>query len=127
MGLTFVSMLSLIFYAQCQYSDTLSARVLWVKKIKHVYLIGVIPDHKSADKIIVASELTDSLNKKGEQIKVGKTYIWVIQEAYQIAYGPTKWSVTYGDTVVWTNKEPFKKQPRLCLNCNGKYIRTLQK
>jgi hypothetical protein len=121
-SLLFVSILGFIFCAQCQLSDTLSAKVLWIKNLNRIYLIGIMPDVKSADTIIMVSEVKKRKRRKREELKVGDTYTWAIQQAYQIAYGPTKWSVQYGDVVVWTNKEPFKKQPRLCLNCNGKYI-----
>jgi hypothetical protein len=122
MALVFAAIFGFIFCAQCQFSDTLSAKVLWVK---NVYLIGVMPDHKSAGKIIVASELTDSLDKKGEQIKVGKTYTWAIKEPIVFAWGSMDTWVEYGGVRVWTSKKPLKKQPRLCLNCNGKYISSL--
>jgi hypothetical protein len=118
-------MLGLILCAQCQSSDTLSAKVLWVKKIKHVYLVGVASAFKPSDTIIVVSEVKKCKRRKHEELKVGNTYAWAIQQAYQIAYGPTKWSVQYQEVVVWTSKEPLKKQPRLCLNCNGKYISPL--
>ena len=125
-SLLFVSMFGLLFGAQCQFCDTLSAKVLWLKKIKQVYLIGVMSDHKPTDKIIIASELIDSLDKKGDQIKVGKTYMWAIKKPIVFAWGPTETWVEYGGARVWSNKKPLKERPRLCLNCNGRNIYDLQ-
>jgi hypothetical protein len=124
MTLIFAAIFGFIFCAECQSPDTLSAKVLWIKNLNKIYLIGIMPDVKSSDTIVVVSEVKKRKRKKREELKVGGKYTWAIQQAYWIASGPTKWSVRYGD-VVWTNKEPLKKQPRLCLNCNGKYISPL--
>jgi hypothetical protein len=48
----------------------------------------------------------------------------VAGKSYKLKRKRKKWYIQYRD-VVWTNKEPFKKQPRLCLNCGGKYISPL--
>jgi hypothetical protein len=122
MSLIFAVFFGFIFCAQCQFSDTLSAKVLWIKNLNGIYLIGIMPDVKSADTIVMVSEVKKRKRKESEDIQVGRTYVWGINAEIQASWEPKNFSVSYQGVIVWTREDRFKKQPRLCLNCNGKYV-----
>lgn len=120
-----VVILGFLFNVQAQDVDTIVAKVISVKILKSGYLIHIIPEEGGANEIIVASEISDSLKMKGNEIAKDKSYTWVIHAPIIIAYGPKNLAIEYGGEVVWTSKQTIKEQPRLCLNCNGKFIRPI--
>jgi hypothetical protein len=80
--LSFVAILFFIFFGQCQYwdSDTLSAKVLWINNLNKIYIIGIMPDVKFADTIIVVSEVDKCIKGKANEIKVSGTYTWAVRQ-----------------------------------------------
>jgi len=111
------------FTAQCQSNDTLLGKIVWIKNLKECLLIGVVSSSDVTDTSVVISDLTRELIKrKGREMRIGQTYEMAVEENIIITKLTGKVSVQFKNTIVWTNREPFKLKPRLCLNCIGRYI-----
>ncbi|CAL1519019.1 hypothetical protein [Chitinophaga sp. MM2321] len=112
------------YSSQGQTNDTLSAKVIWIKNLKECLLIGVVSSCNMTDTSVLISAINGNTNiRKGEKIQVGQTYILVIEKDIVIASPTKRMSVKFKNTIVWTNEEPYKLKPRLCLNCIGEYIK----
>lgn len=115
--------LSFSFNSKCQSNDTLSAKIIWIKNLKECILIGIVSNCNMADTSVLISAINKNIDaKKGRKIKVGQLYIFAVEKDIVIASPTKKMSVKFKNTIVWTNKEPYKLKPRVCLNCFGQYV-----
>ena len=119
------SILTLTFPSIGQSSDTLAARVIWTRVFKDCKLFGLVSVCNPNDTSVVMSPTkTDFSNRNRRKLQTGATYLFAVEEDIIISSPPKSWSVLkYHDTVLWTDKEPYKFKPRLCTNCIGDYIR----
>ncbi|SFM90661.1 hypothetical protein SAMN05428949_1246 [Chitinophaga sp. YR627] len=109
--------------AKCQVHDTLSATVIWKKKLKECILIGVVSSFNTNDTSVIISDRVRKINNKlNQKIKIGEAYVFVIEKDIIVTNLTNKLSVQFKNTIVWTNKESYNLKPRLCLNCINEYI-----
>ena len=103
--------------------DTFCARVLWTKDFTTCLLLYVVPSHNPSDTSVLISGKGEIVND-GDRLKIhaGGTYEFIVEKDTPLGSPTKRISVSYRNTVVWTNKEPYKMKPQLCLNCTGEYV-----
>ncbi len=108
--------------SKSQSNDTLPAKVIGIKKLKECFLIGVVSSCNVTDTSVLISAISGkTITNKKEKIQVGRTYIFAVEKDIVIGSPTKKMTVKFKNTIVWTNEEPYKLKPRLCLNCIGEY------
>ncbi|RAJ83453.1 hypothetical protein CLV59_103421 [Chitinophaga dinghuensis] len=115
---------SFSYSSQGQTNDTLSAKVIWIKNFQECSLIGAVSSCNAIDTSVLISTKNINTNlRKERKIQVGQTYTFFVEKDIVIASPTRRMSVKFKNTIVWTNEEPYKLKPRLCLNCIGEYMK----
>lgn len=112
--------------AKSQEHDTLSVRIIWIKNLKEFILLGAVTTYDMKDTSILISDKNDNKGIKNvKKIKIGNSYLLDLENRIDFASPTNTFSVYHKDIIVWTSKEPFNRQPRICLNCRGEYVKQL--
>ena len=109
-------------------SDSLFARVIHIEEFKECYLISVVNRDTLKDTIYVVSEKEKVFdNAKMARMTVGENYYFIIEQALNLPSPPKHFSYECGKSILWTNKQPYSKLPRMGVNTKGEYIELLHK
>jgi len=115
--------LSFSYTSICQSNDTLSAKIIWIKNLKECLLVGVVSSCNVTDTSVLISPINNNINiKNWRKMQLGQTYIFAVEKEIVIASPTKKMSVNFKNTIIWTNKDPYRLKPRLCLNCIENYV-----
>jgi len=112
------------YTAKCQVIDSISGRIESIRSLNELLLITLVSSDNVTDTCVVISAPESKLATKPKaKMKIGGTYTFAVEKNIVTTKLKGRFSVQYNNTVVWTNKEPYKLKPRLCLNCMGEYIK----
>ena len=103
--------------------DTVVAMVINIQDLKVCNLIQIVLSQMTQDTITIVSPNENPKTRGSRQLNINESYTFVIDKPINVAsLKRGQFHIEHNGVTLWTNAEPYSRQPRYCRNCAGNYI-----